>query len=123
MNSSLSSLLSASYGFSPSESQHHFVVDIPRGSEAPIKISEHLTWSDETGSSQVSSGTVLDGQIRVILAHLKWDGIADESRTQFNLRLKRLGKKSGAWAYWTQPGAQRPGQGTGAAGLGAIEGC
>lgn len=97
MNTSLSSLLSASFGFSPVESQHHFVVDIPRGSEAPIKISEHLTWNDETGSSPVSSGTALDGQIRVILAHRKWDEIADETRTQFNLRLRRLGKKSGAW--------------------------
>jgi len=97
MNETILSLIKNSYGFDPAESRHHFVVEIPRGGDAPIKISEHLSWDDETGSSSVSSGTTQDGQIRVILARLKWDAIADETRTQFNLRLKRLAKKSGAW--------------------------
>ena len=97
MNEILLSLIKNSFGFDPAESRHHFVVDIPRGGDAPIKISEHLTWDDETGSSAVTSGTTQDGQIRVILARLKWDAIADEVRTQFNLRLKKLGKKSGSW--------------------------
>jgi len=97
MNPSLTILVSASFGFDPSESRHHFVVDIPRGGDAPIKISEHLTWDDEVGSSAVSSGASQDGQIRVILPRIKWDAVADEVRTQFNLRLKKLGKKSGNW--------------------------
>jgi len=97
MNEILLALIKNSYGFDPAESRHHFVVEIPRGGDAPIKISEHLTWDDETGSSPVSSGASQDGQIRVILARIKWDAIADETRTQFNLRLKRMGRKSGAW--------------------------
>ena len=97
MNEILLALIKNSYGFDPAESRHHFVVEIPRGGDAPIKISEHLTWDDETGSSPVSSGATQDGQIRVILARIKWDAIADETRTQFNLRLKRMGRKSGAW--------------------------
>ena len=97
MNDPLLALIKNSFGFDPPESRHHFVVDIPRGGDAPIKISEHLTWDDETGSSAVSSGAAQDGQIRVILARLKWDAIADELRAQFNLRLKKLGKKSGSW--------------------------
>jgi hypothetical protein len=97
MNEFLLALIKNSFGFDPAESRHHFVVDIPRGGDAPIKISEHLAWDDETGSSPVSSGATQDGQIRVILARLKWDAIADETRTQLNGRLKRLGKKSGAW--------------------------
>jgi len=97
MNEILNNLIKNSFGFDPAESRHHFLVDIPSGSVAPIKISEHLTWDDEVGSSPVSSGTAQDGQIRVILARLKWDAIADEVRSQFNLRLKRLGKKSGNW--------------------------
>lgn len=97
MNEILLALIKNSYGFDPAESRHHFVVEIPRGGDAPIKISEHLSWDDENGSSPVSSGNTQDGQIRVILARLKWDSIADETRTQFNLRLKRMGKKSGAW--------------------------
>lgn len=97
MNENLLPLIKNSFGFDPAESRHHFVVDIPRGGDAPIKISEHLTWNDESGSSQVNSGNNQDGLIRVILARRKWDAIADETRTQFNLRLKRMAKKSGAW--------------------------
>jgi len=97
MNEILLTLIKNSFGFEPDESRHHFVVDIPRGGDAPIKISEHLTWDDEVGSSAVSSGAAQDGQIRVIMPRIKWDAVADELRTQFNLRLKKLGKKSGNW--------------------------
>ena len=97
MNESLLTLIKNSFGFDPAESQHHFLVEIPRGGEAQIKISEHLTWDDEAGSSAVTTGAAQDGQIRVLLARLKWDAIADELRAQFNLRLKKLGKKSGSW--------------------------
>jgi hypothetical protein len=97
MKDSLLTLIKNSFGFDSQESRHHFQVDIPRSGDAPVKISEHLTWDDENGSSPVSSGPGQDGQIRVILARLKWDAIADEARAQMNLRLKKLGKKSGAW--------------------------
>ena len=97
MNETLLALIKNSFGFEPQESRHHFLVDIPRGGEVPIKISEHLTWDDESGSSTVTTGAGQDGQIRVILARGKWDKIADEARAQFNLRLKKLGKKSGTW--------------------------
>jgi hypothetical protein len=97
MNDALIALIKSSFGFDPQESRHHFLVDIPRGGEAPIKISEHLTFDDETGSSGVTTGAGQDGQIRVILARLKWDAIADELRTQFNQRLKKAGKKTGSW--------------------------
>jgi hypothetical protein len=97
MNDTLLALLKSSFGFDPAESKHHFLVDIPRGGEAPIKISEHLTWDEENGSSAVTIGAALDGQIRVLLQRPKWDAIADEVRAVFNLRLKKLGKKSGAW--------------------------
>jgi hypothetical protein len=97
MNETLTNLIKNSFGFEPSESRHHFLVDIPRSGDAPIKISEHLTWDDAVGSSEVTSGAAQDGQIRVILARSKWDAVADELRSQFNLRLKKLGKKSGNW--------------------------
>jgi hypothetical protein len=35
MNPSLTALISASFGFDPSESRHHFEVDIARGGDAP----------------------------------------------------------------------------------------
>lgn len=87
----------SSFGFDPQESTHHFLVRIPRGAAAKIEISEHFTWDEEVGSSEVSYGTQLDGQIRVILVRPKWDAIVDEVRVQFNRRLRQLGRKSGNW--------------------------
>jgi hypothetical protein len=98
MNEFLQTLIKNSFGFDPAESRHHFLVDIPRGGDAPIKISEQFTWDDEVGSSAVSTGASQDGQIRLILARIKWDAVADELRTQFNLRLKKLGKKTASGA-------------------------
>jgi hypothetical protein len=97
MNETLLNLIKYSFGFDPQESTHHFLMDIPRGSDAQIKISEHLTWDPETGSSEVTTAAQQDGQIRVLLARIKWDAIAEEIRAVFNQRLKKMGKKSGAW--------------------------
>lgn len=91
------SFLSRAFGFDPSESQHHFLVNIPRGATQEIQISEHFTWSEASGSSSPTVGTQADGQIRVILARPKWDAIADDVRAEFNQRLKRMGKKAGLW--------------------------
>lgn len=90
-------LVKRSFGFSPIESQHHFVVYVPRGASQEVRISEHLTWTEAQGSSRVHAGTALDGQIRVSLARHKWDGIADALRAEFNRRLKAQGLGAGSW--------------------------
>ncbi|MGB2956818.1 MAG: hypothetical protein WBB64_12730, partial [Anaerolineales bacterium] len=59
------SILERSFGFDPSESAHHFLILIPRSNSKNIEISEHFTWDSETGSSERTYGTRLDGQIRV----------------------------------------------------------
>ncbi len=90
-------ILTNSFGFDPAESQHHFVVTIPRGATQPIHISEHFTWSEQHGSSPMTLGTQSDGQIRVVLPRIKWDAIVDEMRVVFNLRLRKMGRKAGNW--------------------------
>lgn len=89
--------ISRSFGFDPTESCHHFVITIPRGTKQDIEISEHFTWTDKTGSSSVTLGGEEDGQIRIALARLKWDAIADEVRAAFNARLKKMGHRPGSW--------------------------
>ena len=89
--------VSRSFGFDPAEGRHHFVVSIPRGGKQDIEISEHFTWNPKTGSSPVTLGGNEDGQIRVVLVRPKWDAIADEVRAAFNTRLKRMGRRPGAW--------------------------
>jgi hypothetical protein len=97
MHESLLTVIKNSFGFDPHESTHYFLVDIPRGADVQIKVSEHLSWDEETGPSEVTTTSRLDGQIRVLLARSKWDGIAEEMRASFNQRLKKAGKKTGAW--------------------------
>lgn len=90
-------LVKRSFGFDPIESQHHFLVRIPRGATQPVHISEHLSWSGAVGSSATTMSNALDGQIRVVLARLKWDAIADVVRAEFNRRLKGQGLGAGVW--------------------------
>lgn len=90
-------VLSYSFGFNPQESQHHFLVRIPKGAQQEIQISEHFTWTEQIGSSAVSLETEDDGQIRVLLARLKWDAIADEVQGDFSQRLRKMGYKPGSW--------------------------
>ena len=90
-------LLDRSFGFVPSESLHHFVVDISRSDAKKVMISEHFGWHEEVGSSPMTTGSERDGQIRVLLARPKWDAIADAVRIEFNRRLKRMGLHTGAW--------------------------
>ena len=91
------SFISKSFGFDPEESQHYFIVNIPRGSTQPIHISEHFTWSEKNGPSEATLGTQVDGQIRVVLPRVKWNAIADDVRAEFNKRLRKMGKRTGAW--------------------------
>lgn len=97
MSNKTSNDLKTSFGFDPAESTHHFLVTIPRGASAEIQVSEHFSWDPETGSSAVTAGTAMDGQIRVVVARLKWDAIADDVRAEFNGRLRRMGRKPGSW--------------------------
>ena len=91
------------FGFDPDESAHHFLVTIPRGATGEIQISEHFTWNLETGSSEVTTGTRQDGQIRALLARIKWDAVADEVRAEFNRRLRQMGRKPGSWKAGANP--------------------
>jgi hypothetical protein len=90
-------VLQSAFGFDPQESTHHFLVTIPRAATGKIEISEHFTWDTESGSGEVSFGSRLDGQIRVVLARPKWDAMADELRAQFNQRLRKAARKPGSW--------------------------
>src|SRR5207249_1602233 len=92
------SAITGSFGFDPKESVAHFLVRIPASNREPVEISEHLSWSEEHGSSPVTvaAGRV-DGQLRVRLPRAKWDEIADPTRAELNLCLRRLGKRPGTW--------------------------
>jgi hypothetical protein len=92
------------FGFRPEESAHHFLVTIPAGNRGQVLISEHLVYDEKDTSTSPSFGfRGADGTLRVMLAHAKWDAVADAVRIEFNRRLKKDGIKSGAWKTGSNP--------------------
>lgn len=90
--------LTGAFGFDPDESAAHFLIYIPAGSSHPVEISEHLSWNpDHITLSQHYGVERDDGQIRCSLPRPKWNEIAEVLRAEFNVRLKREGKKPGRW--------------------------
>ncbi|MTJ15831.1 DUF3780 domain-containing protein [Dolichospermum sp. UHCC 0299] len=91
-------LKSEGFGFVPTESEHHFLVTIPPKKQENILISEHLTWNESEAQQELSFALGNeDNKIRVILPRVKWEGIADTVKAEFNQRLKQDGLKTGQW--------------------------
>ena len=84
------------FGFQPEESEHHFVATIPRGSRQDVVIAEHLRFDPAKAAPSLGVG-IHDARVRVLLAHAKWDAIADEVRVEFNRRLRKQGQPVGRW--------------------------
>ena len=97
-------VLTGSFGFNPEESVAHFLVHIPMGSTLPVEISEHLSWDPERIEASVQYGAEReDGQVRCRLARSKWNDIAEVMRSEFNGRLKKLGRMPGKWKTGYNP--------------------
>ena len=92
------------FGFAPAESEHHFVVHVPASNREEVLIAEHLTFDPEVGYPPPSPGLgAQDRKLKVVLSRLKWDAIADETRVEFNRRLKKQGLPSGRWKTGPNP--------------------
>lgn len=91
------------FGFNPEESEHHFLVWIPRGNRDDVNITEHLTWSGNPDDKRITYAQTGDDLLRVTLARPKWDAIADAVRAEFNGRLKDIGSKPGQWKVGRVP--------------------
>ena len=95
------------FGFQPEESEHHFVVTVPGRRREEVLIAEHLTFVAKGGYAPPSLGIgVQDGKLRVALARVKWDEIADAVRVEFNRRLKKHGLPTGRWKRGDNPVAR-----------------
>ncbi|MGI0479152.1 DUF3780 domain-containing protein [Geminocystis sp. CENA526] len=86
------------FGFIPHQSEHHFLVNIPRNKKDNITISEHLIWDENTARKELSLALGQeDHKLRVILSRLKWDAISPEVQVYFNQRLRENQLKSSQW--------------------------
>ena len=88
------------FGFNPDLTDHYFLVSIPasRSKTAPVTISEHFELQKpEKGKEFYTSLNNENAQIKVLLDRFRWDEIADETKAEFNRRLRAQGLASAKW--------------------------
>lgn len=81
------------FGFIPAESQHHFLVVIPRFAEGKVIIYERFKWQEE---QEVQTITAQD-KPKVELEKSQWKEIEDALKDEFNGRLKKEKLPIGKW--------------------------
>lgn len=82
------------FGFDPLESQHHFLVVIPRGNNKKVVIYERFKWQD---SMEVQPLDYTTDRQKVELSKHKWKLIEDALKDEFNSRLKKEKLPVGKW--------------------------
>lgn len=82
------------FGFVPQESQHHFLVVIPRSSEGKVIIYERFRWQEGVEEQTID---VKEDRPKVELSKHKWRQIEDVLRREFNARLKKEKLPAGKW--------------------------
>ncbi len=88
------------FGYNPDLTDHYFLVTIPtsRAKSVGIMISEHFEWQKpEKGKEIYTSLNNENAHIKVILKRFMWDDIAEETKAEFNRRLRTYGIKPGKW--------------------------
>jgi len=88
------------FGFMPLESQHHFLVIIPRGSKNNIIVYERFQWQDSEDEQQIDFN---DDRPKVEISKYKWKQIEDELRVEFNERLKKDDMPTRRWKIGQVP--------------------
>ncbi|MBT3366890.1 MAG: DUF3780 domain-containing protein [Nitrospina sp.] len=82
------------FGFIPEESEHHFLVQIPKGTNGNVIIYERFTWQPDADKQAIRA---LMDRPKVMISKHKWSLIADALKTEFNKRLKSTKLNLGQW--------------------------
>lgn len=82
------------FGFIPSESQHHFLVDISRNKNGKIVIYERFRWQDD---AEVQTIDYTIDRPKAEFSKNKWKELEDALKEEFNQRLKKEKIAAGKW--------------------------
>jgi hypothetical protein len=106
---------SIGFGFDPSESNHHFLILIPKTATGKVLIYERFEWgNEEENFSKVGSElSFFDppeqkidqrfDRLKCEISKNKWKEIEGALRAEFNMRLKDYGQKAGNWKQGQTP--------------------
>ena len=85
---------SSGFGFYSNESQHHFLVLIPKSQKNKVRIYERFEWQEDThNNTEVPKIDARFDRLKVEMPVIKWKMIQDALQKEFNQRLKKLGYK------------------------------
>ena len=86
------------FGVDPQESQHHFIVSIPKSEEGEVWITEHMSFPEHGWGEKIRDvESTADERTRVALPRRKWNAIADVVSEEFNRRLRNSKIRTGKW--------------------------
>ena len=85
----MSEIKTFGFGFNPKETNHHFLLELPKGNKK-ITVYERFTWDDEKQVSDMD-----DKDKKVILNKTKWNKVKNVLKKDFNRRLKEEGLSKG----------------------------
>ena len=88
------------FGYNSDLTDHYFLVTVPasRAKGAEVMISEHFEWQNpEKGKEIYTSLNNENAHIKVILKRFMLDDIAEETKAEFNRRLRTYGIEPGKW--------------------------
>jgi hypothetical protein len=89
------------FGFIPEESQHHFLVKIPRNNNDLVVIYERFQWINHENNLQPID--FLNDVPKVELSKHKWKLIEEALKIEFNNRLKKEQISVGKWKIGEVP--------------------
>jgi hypothetical protein len=97
------------FGFDPTESKHHFLVNLPKSQTEKVLIYERFEWGNLEDNPEKTEGELslfdpptqkIDqrfDRLKCELSRVKWKEIENALKIEFNQRLKEYGQKAGAW--------------------------
>jgi hypothetical protein len=94
------------FGFTPApKAAYHFVVTIPRGEEGVVTVAEHFVYGEDVEEAAARARfaeeplpyAIRGPQAKVEISLYKWRRVAEESRMEFNRRLRVAGMRASAW--------------------------
>ncbi|NBB84708.1 MAG: DUF3780 domain-containing protein [Bacteroidetes bacterium] len=93
------------FGFDPAQAEHHFLVTLPKKrDDDAIYISEHFEWDESQERRELHFALgANDSKMRVVLPRVKWEGIAEATKAEFNRRLRKQRKPNCTWSTGRTP--------------------
>lgn len=71
------------FGFIPEETQHHFLVRIPRSKNAEVVVYERFHWD----GTDAETSDIGEKNIKVLISYEKWEAVKNTIEKEFNRRL------------------------------------